>query len=147
MKRYHGNRSKMELEHNILLEKVKDNLIFVLPGFKHDHGDPYHHRSMMRTVLVDKEGEYVPWTGPPHWKFEIHEILDAYIFYPINKYLMKRFGDGKTYHFLRNILGFFWGFNCNFPPKDVVLYTAWSFHGCPALQVLKKIDGKWVELD
>jgi len=36
---------------------------------------------------------------------------------------------------LRLILGFFWGLNCNFPARDVALYTVWDFHGCPAVKV------------
>jgi len=137
--------SKLEIKHNIRIEKVKDDLVFIMPGFIHDFGDPWHHQSMMRTAELGEYG-YVPGTGAPEWKFIMHEVLDDYVFYPVKNYLNKRFGDGELYQFLRTILGFFWGFNCSFPAKDVVLYTAWDFHGCPAIQVLKKRDGKWVDL-
>jgi len=137
-------RSKLEMRNNIRIEPVGDNLIFILPGFKHDFGDAYHHEAMMRTVEVDEEGEYIPWTGPNNWKFEAHEILDTYVFYPINQWMWDHLGDRRVRVFLRLILGIFWGLNCCFPPKDVLFYTIWGIRGYPAVQVLKKVDGKWI---
>lgn len=110
------------------------NLVFEMPWFIHDFGDDAHHVSMMRTAKLGKYG-YIPGTGVPEWRFIIHEILDDHIFYPVNNYLRRCFGDGEAYQFLRSVLGFFWGLNCNFPFRDVVLYTAWDFHGCPAVKV------------
>jgi len=139
-------RTRLEIKHNIRIERIQDDLVFVMPGFIHDFGDPYHHESMMRAVELGEYG-YMPGSGPAEWKFVMHEVLDDYVFYPINNYLNKRFGDGGFYQLLRSVLGFFWGLNCNFPTKDVILYTAWDFRGCPAVQVLKKRDGKWVDLN
>lgn len=118
-------------------------LVFQLPDFKHEFGYGDHHNSLMRTVEVDEEGDYIPWSGdcPPKWRWEVHGLLDYYVFYPISQWLSDKLGDGDSmYSIARAVLGFFWGFNCCFPRKDVVLYTAWYLRGCPAVRVWKKTE-------
>lgn len=124
--------------------RISDKLIWVMPGFKHDFGDPFHHMSMMRTVDVDEDGDFIPGTGPSNLRFWIHEFLDDYIFYPIRNSMEKWIGDNEVYHILRTFLGFFWGFNCGFPARDVALYTVWTMRSAPPLFVYNKIDGEWI---
>jgi len=114
-------------------------LVFEMPWFLHEFGDDAHHASMMRTAKMGKYG-YIPGTGPPKWRYLIHVFLDDYLFYPLRNLLQRRYGDGKTYNFLRTVLGFFWGLNCAFPPRDVVLYTIWDFRGCRAVKVWDRGD-------
>jgi len=110
--------------------------IYQMPDFIHDFGDRYHHMSMMRTAKIDEEyGGYLPNEGPANWRLVIHVTLDDLIFYPIRDWLKKHVGDNEVSSVLRSVLGFFWGFNCNFPPRDVVLHTAWELHGCKPIRV------------
>jgi len=147
MKRYHGNRSKLELEHNIRIDWISDKLVIIRPGFIHDFGHGDHHTSLMRTVEVDEDGQYIPWTGEniPNWRIEAHEILDCYFFYPVNQWMWDHLGDCRVRSFLRTILGIFWGLNCCFPVKDVLLYTIWRIRGCPPVQTFERlISGRWL---
>ena len=127
------------------MNRVQDNLIFVMPDFIHEFGDRGHHMSMMRTVDYDEEEGYIPGTGPPNWRFEVHEVLDHYIFYPIAKWISKFVGDNDFGQLLRVLLGFFWGLSCAFPARDALRYTIWTLHGCKALAVYRKVAGKWMK--
>lgn len=106
-----------------------------MPWFEHEYGDRFHHRSMVRTVEfeIDEDGDeadYIPGTGPSDGRFRVHEFLDGWIFYPVRDWMSKWIGDNRVYSILRAILGFFWGFNCGFPARDVALYTVWDLRGC-----------------
>ncbi|KKN63855.1 hypothetical protein LCGC14_0497330 [marine sediment metagenome] len=99
--------------------------------FEHEYGDRFHHMSMMRTAKLDEEyGGYVPGTGPSNRRFWLHELLDDYFFYPVRDWMSKWVGDNGVYDTLRGVLGFFWGFNCGFPARDVARYTVWHLRGC-----------------
>ncbi len=97
--------------------------------FEHEYGDRFHHMSMMRTVELDEDGDFIPFTGPSNWRFVVHEFLDSWVFYPVRDWMSKWIGDNGVYDTLRGVLGFFWGFNCGFPPRDVALYTVWHLRG------------------
>ncbi len=99
--------------------------------FEHEYGDRFHHMSMMRTCEVDEEyGGYLPGPVPSNGRFAVHEGLDYWIFYPIRDWMSKWIGDNRVYDVLRGVLGFFWGFSCWFPARDVALYTVWHLRGC-----------------
>ena len=129
------------------VNKIRHNLVYMMPDFIHEFGDSAHHMSMMRTVDYDEEEGYVPGTGPPNWRFEVHEVLDYYIFYPIAKWIHKfvTWGDNDLGQLLRNLLGFFWGLNCAFPARDVLRYTIWTLHGCKPRAVFRKFAGQWIK--
>jgi len=91
--------------------RIYDDLIYIMPGFEHDYGDPFHHMSMMRTVDLDDAGDFIPGTGPSKLQFWLHELLDDIIFYPLQDLMKIYIGDNKVYETLRAILGFFWGLN------------------------------------
>lgn len=134
---------------NVIKDKVRifhlsDNEIWLMPGFRHETGDAGHHMSMMRTVDVDEDGDYIPGTGPSNLRFWLHEFLDDYFFYPTQRWMLNWMGNNKIEHIFRMILGFFWGLNCGFPPRDVALYTVWTMRSCPPIFVYEKIDGEWV---
>jgi hypothetical protein len=116
-----------------------------MPGFIHEIGSLGHHWSMMRTADRDGEGEIIPFTGPSNWRWVVHEFLDDWIFYPIKFRFKKWLGEGRIYERLSTILGFFWGLNCGFPPRDVARYTVWSFRGCKPLAVFRKRGETWVK--
>ena len=129
-------RSGLELQHRIRLDKVAENLIFVRPGFIHDFGYLEHHDCPAIN----------PYTRPSirAWiKAELHEILENYLFYPLRGLIQRN--DGRSIKLLDTPLGFLWGLVCWFPFQDVVNYTVWCIHGCPAVQVLKKVEDKWIE--
>ena len=106
-------------------------MVWLEPVFIHDFGDRYHHMSLMWSVERDEEGEYILGPGlPSNARFVIHELLDDYVFYPIRDWLSNWVGDNEVYSFIRSVLGFFWGFNCGFPSRDVALYLAWDLRGC-----------------
>ena len=112
------------------------NHVYQFPTFIYEYGNAFHHMSMMRTVDVDEEGDFIPGTGPRKFRFQLHEFLDGWVFYPIQAYIKERYGyDSRLGGVLRAILGFFWGLNCGFPLRDVVLYTAWALHGCKPVKV------------
>jgi len=127
------------------VNKIRHNLVYVMPEFIHEFGDSAHHMSMMRTVDYDEEEGYIPGTGPPNWRFEVHEVLDYYIFYPISHWISDVVGDNDVGQLLRNLLGFFWGLNCGFPARDVVLYTAWTLRGCKPRAVFRKFADEWIK--
>jgi hypothetical protein len=122
---------------------VGDDKVFIMPDFIHEIGDRFHHMSIMRTVELDEEGDFIPGTGPKEWRFKLHEFLDAWFFYPLRDLVEKKHKDSDVYQRFRTILGFFWGLNCGFPFPDVVRYTLWDWRGCPALAVFKRIEGTW----
>ena len=113
--------------------EIWSKYIWIEPAFIHDFGDAFHHTSV-------KEA--------PEWRYIIHEFLDDYLFYPAQKFLRDHVEDYtyNLYNFLRIILGFFWGLNCGFPLRNVVLYTAWCFHGCHRIMLNKKVFKNWLEL-
>ena len=115
-----------------------------MPGFRHETGNAIHHESMMRTVELDEDANFIPGTGPSNLRFWIHELLDDYFFYPAQKFIRDYIGDNALGGAIRDILGFFWGFNCGFPPRDVALYTIWVMRSAPPIFVYEKIDGKWM---
>lgn len=127
------------------VNRVGDNLVFVMPDFIHEIGSLGHHWSMMRTADRDEEGEIIPFTGPSNWRWVVHEFLDDWIFYPIKRRLAKGLGDGRIYERLSSLLGFFWGLNCGFPPRDVASYTVWSLRGCKPLAVFRRRGGAWMK--
>ena len=102
----------------------------MMPWFEHEYGDRFHHRSMVRTCEVDEYGGPVRETGPSDGRFRVHKFLDSWFFYPIRDWMSRWIGDNEIYHILRVVLGFFWGFNCGFPARDVALYTVWDLQGC-----------------
>jgi len=117
------------------------NLVFEMPWFIHEFGDEWHHASLMRKCARDDDGDYVWSTAPRKWRFIIHEFLDLNFFYPFRRWL--RENDGRKINILDDwLLTPFWGINCGFPFRDVVLYTMWCIHGCPAVKVWKSEDLK-----
>ena len=129
------------------INRVSDDTIFIMPSFIHEFGDSCHHMSLTRTISLDHEGTFIRGTGPSNLRFWIHELLDDCVFYPAQKWLSKWMGDNKISQFFREILGFFWGFNCGFPARDIALYTIWCFRCCPALAVFKKGNEGWLKID
>jgi hypothetical protein len=125
-----------------VIEFIGD-MAFQRPDFIHEFGHGDHHTSLMRTVELDEDGQYIPYTGEvPEWRYEVHDLLDHYVFYPISKWLIDH--DGSSFERIAGaVLKFFWGLNCCFPRKDVLLYTIWYLRGCPAVRWWKKIDGEW----
>lgn len=133
------------------INKVRDNLVYIGPSFIHDFGDSAHHMSMMRTVEreIDEygdEADYIPGTGPSNLRFWFHELLDDYFFYSIQRWISHWVGGGKLASLLRDILGFFWGFNCGFPPRDIALYTIWRMRGHKPLAEFRKVGGQWTKI-
>jgi len=108
---------------------VADDTVFVMPDFIHEIGDRFHHTSAREFS---------------HRRYVIHEFIDELVLYPIADWIDKWVGDNKLGQLLREILGFFWGFNCGFPPRDVALYIVWCFRCCPARAVFKRREGKWI---
>lgn len=127
------------------INRVQDNLVFVMPEFIHEIGDPFHHVSMVRTCELDEWGAPLRGTGPSDLRYRVHEFLDDWIFYPIKRRLAKGLGDGRIYERLSSLLGFFWGLNCGFPPRDVARYTVWSLRGCKPLAVFRRRGETWVK--
>lgn len=127
------------------VNKITNKLIYVMPDFIHEFGDSAHHWSMTRTCEYDEEDDLIPGTGPSNLRYWLHELLDDYIFYPLSHWISDVVGDNDLGQLLREILGFFWGFNCGFPARDVVLYTAWTLRGCKARAVFKRREGKWIK--
>jgi hypothetical protein len=127
-----------------IIDLVYKDEIHIKPPFLHEYGDDAHHWSMVRTCDFDEDGCPIRGTGPSNGRYALHEALDLWVFYPLQRWIVKHFGDNKTYERLRIILGFFWGLNCGFPFRDVVLYTVWSCRDCAHKTVFEKIDGKWV---
>jgi len=41
------------------------------------------------------------------------------------------------YSLLNALMSILFGFNCNFPAKDIALYTSWYFRGCKPVAVFK----------
>lgn len=106
------------------------NEVWYWPSFVHEFGNSAHHTSMIRTSDLDEYGAPIPGTGPSDGRYAVHKFLDAWIFYPLMHWLKDWVGDNEIYYLLRTILGFFWGLNCGFPPRDVALYTVWYLRGC-----------------
>ena len=127
------------------INRIGDDLVYVMPGFIHEFGDPFHHMSLTRTIELDEDGGFIRGTGPSTLRFWLHELLDDCVFYPAQRWLSKWMGDNKIERFFREILGFFWGLNCGFPARDVALYTVWCFRGCPPLGAFKKRGERWVK--
>ncbi len=127
------------------INRVADNLVFVMPGFIHEFGDDAHHWSMARTCELDEWGAPVRGTGPSDWRYLVHEWLDLWIFYPLKHGLRRWFGEGRIYERLSTILGFFWGLNCGFPLRDVARYTVWSFRGCKPLAEFMRRGETWMK--
>lgn len=99
------------------------------PGFLHDIGDDVHHVSMTRTCETDEDGQFIPGTGVSHRRYVIHVFLDDFFFYPFKSRIMMH--DAMPgYTLLSAALGFLWGLNCGFPPRDVALWTVWYLRGC-----------------
>lgn len=128
------------------LVKIGDQ-VFRTVHFVHGFGDRAHHMSMMRTCDLDEDEGYVPGTGPSNLRFWFHEFLDDLVFYPIRDWMENWIKDNKLYRFLRTILGFFWGFNCAFPPRDIVLFTIWEFRGMDYKKVWDVEDNARVAYD
>lgn len=127
------------------IRRITENLIFVMPGFIHEFGDDAHHWSMARTCDFDEWGAPVRGTGPSSRRYLVHEFLDLNVFYPIKHFLKDALLEGRLYDVLSVFLGFFWGLNCGFPPRDVARYTVWSFRGCKPLAVFRKRGETWVK--
>lgn len=127
------------------INRVAEDLVFVMPDFIHEFGDDAHHMSMVRTCDFDEDGGPIPGTGPSDRRYLIHEFMDDNIFYPIGHLIKEWVGDNKVGTLIREILGFFWGFNCGYPPRDIALYTVWCFRCCPARAVFKRREGKWIK--
>lgn len=125
------------------INQVADNLVYIMPYFIHEFGDPFHHMSLTRTIDLNEDGDFIRGTGPSNFRFWIHELLDDLFFYPAQKWLSKWMGDNKIERFFREILGFFWGINCGFPLRDVALYTVWCFRGCKPLAIFERHSGTW----
>ncbi len=123
--------------------KVADDLIFWMPEFIHQIGDSCHHMSMRRTCEFTEDSDWIPGTGPSRLRWWLHELLDDYIFYPIQEIIGDWVGDNDVGHLLRQLLGFFWGLNCGFPARDVALYTVWVMRGCKPRAVYRRREGKW----
>ena len=124
---------------------VADNLVYIMPEFIHEFGDPFHHMSLTRTIKRDEDGDFIRGTGPSDLRVWIHELLDDCFFYPAKKWLSKWMGDNKIGRLFREILGFFWGINCGFPLRDVALYTVWCFRRCAPLAVFEKKKEAWIK--
>lgn len=124
---------------------VANDTVYVMPHFIHEFGDRFHHMSMVRTCEHDEEGDLIRGTGPSDARFFVHEVLDAWIFYPIQRWMRKWIGDNAVYNTLRLILGIFWGLNCGFPLRDVALYTVWDYRGCAPRAVFKEKEGEWIQ--
>ena len=125
------------------INRVADNIVYIMPDFIHEFGDPFHHMSLTRTIKIDENEDFIRGTGPSDLRFWIHELLDDCFFYPAQKWLSKWMGDNKIKRFFREILGFFWGINCGFPLRDVALYIVWCFRCCPPLAVFEKKNDEW----
>lgn len=155
---------KQRKDYTIL--RVSNTKIRILPKYVYEFGDPIHHMSMLRTVKIDENDEYIIGTGPSNLRFRIHVILDDLIFYPINNFSKHHIHDAyirgrktlkqlhgkrrkrmlrlmktswKLHRFLRTILGFFWGINCGFPLRDVALYTVWFHRGCDPFAIYERM--------
>lgn len=127
------------------INRVGDDLIFIMPRFIHEFGDDVHHWSMARTCEFDEDEGIIPFTGPSHRRYVIHEFLDLWIFYPIQHWMRKWLGENRVFNILRSILGFFWGINCGFPFRDVANYFIWNLRGNPPRAAFKKREGKWIQ--
>ena len=127
------------------INRVADNLVYIMPDFIHEFGYSAHHLSMIRTCDFDEDGSPISGTGPSNGSYAVHEFLDLWIFYPILHWLNKWIGDNKIYELLRLALGFFWGINCGFPLSDVALYIVWCFRGCAPLAVFEKKKEAWTK--
>jgi len=119
-----------------MIVKVGKNLAFEMPSFIHEFGYEGHHGSLMRTCPRDEDGDYdlKAWKNPVrNWQIDLHEIIEETVCYPLRHFLIEN--EGRSIKKLDIALGFLWGLLCAFPFKDVILYTAWCIHGCPAIKV------------
>jgi len=91
--------------------------ILQMPDFIHDYEESTDKHtfkgSLARHIAVERVLMKISW-----W-FTCHDAIPGYTFFS-------------------GFLTFLLGLNCNFPAKDVALYTQWYVRGCKPVAVFKK---------